>query len=90
MLTTRYLVLKVVTGKLKPRFVGSFQAEEQIGANAFKLTLPATMQIHRAFNVSLLWPYQGEYKPPVPIEIEGKAEYEVEKIIQHCVNGRRW
>ena len=40
------------------------------------------------FNVSLLWPYQGEYKPLRSIEVEGKMEYEVEKIIQNRKNGR--
>ena len=81
MLSKCHLVLKAVTGKLKLRFVGPFQVEAQVGANAFKLTLPAIMQIHPVFNVSLLRPYQGEYKPPEPIEVERVAEYVVEKII---------
>ena len=58
-------------------------------ANAFRLALPNTMQVHPVFNISLLQPYQGEYKPPGPIEVEEEAEYEVEKIIRHHGNGRR-
>ena len=69
--------------------MGPFRAEEQLEANAFKLSLPATMQVYPVFNVSLLQPYQGEYKPLGPIEVEGEAEYKVEKIIQHHGNGRR-
>ena len=45
--------------------------------NAFRLILPTTMQIHPVLNVSLLRPYQGDYIPPGPIEVEGEAEYEV-------------
>ena len=41
-----------------------------MGANAFELTLPATMQVHPVFNISLLRPYQGKYRPPGPIEVE--------------------
>ena len=52
-----------------------------MGANAFKLSLPATMQIHAVFNISLLRPYQGEYRPPGPIEVERESYYEVEKIM---------
>ena len=70
MLNTHYLLLKAVIGKLKPRFVGPFRAEEQLGANNFKPTLPATMQVHPVFNVSLLRPFQGDYKPPGPIQVE--------------------
>ena len=76
-------MLKAVTGKLKPRFVGPFQVEEQMGSNAFKLSLPVTMRIHLVFNVSLLRPYPGECKPRGQIEVEGEAEYEVGKTIRH-------
>ena len=72
-LSTHHLVLKAVTEKLKPRFVGPFWVEEQLGANAFKPTLPTTMFVHPVFNVSLLSSYQGKYKPPGPIEVEGEV-----------------
>ena len=71
-------MLKAVTRKLKPMFIGPFQVETQVGANAFKLTLPATMRVHPVFNISPLQPYQGDFKPLRPIVLEGEAEYEVE------------
>ena len=46
------------------------------------------MQVHPVLNVSLLQPYQGEYKPPGTIEVEGEAEYKVKKIL-YCSNGKR-
>ena len=81
MVSTRHLVLKAVTGKLKPRFIGPFQVEAQLGANAFKLTLPATIRAHPVFNASLLQPYQGDYKPLGPIEVEGEVENKVKNIM---------
>ena len=90
MLKTRNLALKAITIKLKARFIGPFQVEAQVGTNAFTLTLPTTMRVHPVFNVSLLQPYQWEYKPPGPVEVEGEAEYKVEKIIHHRSNGKRW
>ena len=40
MLRTRHLVLKAISRKLKPRFIGLLRVEAQVGANTFKLTLP--------------------------------------------------
>ena len=74
MLSTHHLVLKAVIGKLKPRFLGLFRVEAQVGANTFKLTLPTTMRLYPVLNVSLLKPYQGEYRPLGPIEVEVKAD----------------
>ena len=88
MLSTRHLVFKAVTRKLKPRFLGPIRVEEQIKANTLRLTLSAIMRVRPVFNIPLLQPYQGDYKPPGPIEVEGEAEYEVEKIIHHCSNER--
>ena len=79
MLNTCQSVLKAITGKLKPRIVGLFRVEAQMGANTFKIILPATMQVHLVFNISHLRPYQGNYRPPGPIEIEGEAEYKIKK-----------
>ena len=42
------------------------------------------------FTISLLRPYQGEYRPLRPIEVEGKAGYKVEKIVQYYGNDRKW
>ena len=73
-------MLKAATRKLKPRFVGPFQVEAQVGANPFKVSLPATMQVHPVFNISLLQPYQGESKPAAPVKVEGEADYKNKKI----------
>ena len=89
MLSICHLVLKAVTRKLKPRILGTFWVEAQVGANTFKLTLPGH-NTNPVFNVLLLQLYQRECMPPGPIEEEGEAEHKLEKIIQHCGNGRRW
>ena len=47
------------------------------------------MRVHPVFNISLLQPYQEEYKSLGPIEVKEEAEYEVDKIIKHRGNGRR-
>ena len=88
-LSTRYLQLKAISGKMKPRFVGAFRVLRAIGANAFELELPMTMKVHPVFNVSLLRLYHGVYSPPGPIIVEGKVEYEVERIIRHRGKGAR-
>ena len=73
---------------MKLRFVGPFRVTKAVGANAFELELPATMKVHPVFNVSLLYKFQGKYKPPGPIIVDGEAEYEVEKILRHRGNGK--
>ncbi len=71
--------------KLFPKFVGPFKILEKINDVAYRLQLPSTMTIHNVFHVSLLKEYkQGSFRPPpVPLEIEGELEYEVEKILLH-------
>ena len=54
----------------------------------FELELPTTMKVHPVFRVSLLNKFQGEYKLPGPIIIDGEAEYKVEKIVRHRGNGK--
>ena len=87
LLSTRYLQLKAISGKMKPRFVGPFRVLRAVGTNAFELDLPATMRVHPVFNVSLLRLFHGVYSLPGPIIIEGKTEYEVECIIRHRGKG---
>jgi hypothetical protein len=71
--------------KLFPKFVGPFPIIEKINDVAYRLELPPTMTIHNVFHVSLLKAYRpGSQKPPpLPIEIEGELEFEVEKILLH-------
>ena len=87
LLNTRYLSLTSPPGKLKPCFVGPFRVNKVVGANAFELELPTTIKVHPVFNGSLLYKFQGEYKPPGPIIVDGEAEYEVANIVGHRGNG---
>lgn len=72
--------------KLYAKFVGPFEIVAEVNSVAFKLALPTTMPIHDVFHVSLLKPYKQGYMPtppPLPIEVDGELEYEVEKILLH-------
>ena len=89
LLSTRYLQLKAISGKMKPRFVGPFHVLRAVGANAFELELPMTMKVHPVFNVSLLNLYHGIYSLPGPIIVEGKTEYGVKYIIRHRGKGKQ-
>ena len=89
LLSTCHLQLKATTGKMKPYFVGPFRILRAVSKNAFELDLPMTMKVHPVFNISLLRLYHGVYSPPCPIIVEGKAEYEVDRIIRHRGKGKQ-
>ena len=67
--------------------MGPYEVIESIGANAVRLCLPATVQIHSVFHVSLLEhaandSYPGQIAPtPPPVIIDGEEEWEVETIM---------
>ena len=72
--------------KLYPKYIGPFTIIRMIGDVAYTLDLPPTVPIHPTFHVSLLKPYypgRTPRPPPVPLEIEGHTEYEVESILLH-------
>ena len=72
--------------KLFPKFIGPFKITERINDVSYRLDLPEMMKIHNAFHVSLLRLYKQGMKhppPPIPIEMEGELEYEVQKIVSH-------
>jgi hypothetical protein len=87
LLSTANLRFKVKGAqKLLPRYLGPFTVVGTRGPVAYKLDLPATMQCHDVFHVSLLAPYKtsGRYQPPpVPIELDGELEYFVEAVMGH-------
>ena len=60
---------------------------------AYRLDLPDSMsRIHAVFHVSKLKPYKASGRvqpPPVPIEIEGELEYEVERVLDKRIVKRR-
>ena len=60
LLSTKHLQLKDKPGKLCPIFVGPFRVFQEIGRNAIKLDLLASMAINPEFNISLLKKYYGD------------------------------
>ena len=70
------------TQKLLLRWIGPFTIFGRVGKLVYRLDLLESMnRIHPVFHVSKLKPYKASGRvqpPPVPIEIEGELEYEVE------------
>jgi hypothetical protein len=71
--------------KLYPKFIGPFTIIKKVNEVAYQLQLPSNMNIHDVFHISLLKAYiPGKSPtPPVPIQIDGELEYEVERILLH-------
>ena len=46
------------------------------------------MKVHPIFNFYLLHKFQGEYKLPGPIIVDGEAECKVERIVRYKGNGK--
>ena len=91
LLSTKNITLKHPgTRKLLPRWIGPFTTLGRVGKVAYRLDLPESMnRIHPVFHVSKLKPYKASGRvqpPPVPIEIEGELEYEVERILDKRIN----
>ena len=69
-----------------------YELIESIGASAACLCLPATVQIHPVFHVSLLEhatddPYLGPVAPPPPaVIVDGEEEWEVETIMDSSLH----
>jgi transposase InsO family protein len=73
--------------KLDMQMAGPYRIMEQAGNNAFKLDLPSSIKVHPVINASRLRkaatdPVPGQHPdPPPPIEVNGDAEWEVERIL---------
>ena len=88
LLSTRNLKMKGIPEKLKKRFVGPFKVGQQIGQQAYKLSLPENWKIYPVFHISLLkrWntaSLQEEEETPVDEDLEiEEPYYEIEKILR--------
>jgi len=72
--------------KLTKYFIGPYKIKGIISSNAVELDLPKSIRIHLVVNVSRVQLYkpqvEGQEKTPLkPVIIEGKEEFEVEKIL---------
>jgi len=89
MLSTKDLKYQMVgrrTEKLTERFVGPYRIKKIVSSNAIELELPSTVKIHPVVNVSRIRRYVGQVEgqkreQPLPVIIEGKEEWEVERIL---------
>jgi transposase InsO family protein len=83
-LATRNLRLRRVHKKLADKFVGPFVVEKAIGANAYRLQLPAEYgRVHPTFHVSLLEPYRAREgcEPPAAAADLDEDQFEVEEVL---------
>ena len=77
----------ITSKKLDYKRMGSFKIIKNVGTSSYKLNLPASMTMHNTFHISRLEPYEDKKfpsqikTPPLPIEIDGESEYELEEII---------
>ena len=80
--------------KLTKHFIGPYKAKGFVSSNVIKLELPKSIRIHPVVNISRVWLYkpqiEGQKKtPPKLVIIEGKEEFEVEKILnKRIVQGK--
>ena len=64
-------------------FCRNFLSYQQIGKNAVKLDLLASISIHPVFIVSLLKKYYGDRLLHNAVQVEDDAEYEIDSILYH-------
>jgi hypothetical protein len=82
--------------KLSPRWYGPFRVAAKISDIAYQLELLEKWKIHSTFHASLLTPYkETEAHRPNFIEplleiIEGKQEWEVEKVLRDQLYQKSW
>ncbi|KAB5587831.1 Retrotransposable element Tf2 [Ceratobasidium theobromae] len=83
--------------KLDHKRYGPFPILKCIGSHTYRLSLPASMQVHNVFHVSLLSPLKedAEFKhsfipPPPIITEEGEEEYHVKKFMDWRARDGIW
>ena len=82
----KYQIIGRRTEKLTERFVGPYKIKKIISTNVVELELPSTIRIHLEVNISRICRYVGQVEEqrreqPAPVIIEGKEEWEIEKIL---------
>ena len=89
-LEARNLKRSIANPKFTPKCEGPFMIVKVLSPIMYQLCLPRTWKIHHTFHASLLTLYKenevhGWNFPALPPDlIEGKEEYEIEKILRHC------
>ena len=81
---------------MQSRFIGSYEIVEKVSPVNYRLKLPFTVKIHPVFHVSLLKKYienPEEFSnrvvpPPMPIQVDGEEEFEVERILDKRIRKR--
>ncbi len=77
-----------------PRYIGPYPIEKIINPSAVRLRLPAALNVHPVFHVSLLKPVTESPlqtpapPPPPPRLIDGHPAYTVNQILNVCRRGR--
>ena len=88
------------TTGLQPRWIGPFQVQQAVSANAYRLKLPASIQVHPVINISQLKKYHRSpadqfpdrphnRPPPVHVYENEDGEFEVEDILGHRLQRRK-
>ena len=73
--------------KLENKHHGLYRVVRTIGMHGYELDIPATIQKHRTFPVSVLHAAANDLlpgqvvPPPLPVIVEGEEEWEVEEIL---------
>ena len=86
-LLRRHISTRRPSSKLDVRRLGPYPIVEAVGKSAYKLLLPRSMTIHPVFHVSLLELHVANtfpgrvVPPPLPTEVDGLPEFEVNKIL---------
>ncbi len=93
-LSSHDLPLQTGSHKLSPRFIGLFETDRIINPTAVRLKLPASLNIHPTFHVSLLKPVSSSAlsplaePPPPPWLIDNHPAFTISKIFDVRDRGR--